>query len=80
MEGLILLGGVLFLTLSALLYVYLIETKRIQPHTSRHYLKTKARVEHEGNFWDAETKKLYKWDKLMELYKTRKENKNDTVS
>jgi len=80
MEGLILLGGVLFLTLSALLYVYLIETKRIQPHTSRHYLKTKAKVEHEGNFWDAESRMFYKWDELIKLSKERKENKNDTVS
>jgi len=80
MEGLILLGGVLFLTLSALLYVYLIETKRIQPHTNRHHQKTKAMVKHEGNFWDAESRMFYKWDELMKLSKERKENKNDTVS
>ena len=76
MEAVVLLGGVLFLTLSALLYVYLIETKRIEPHTSRHYRLMKEKKIQRGNFWDAETKKFYKWDELMELKKER-EGKND---
>ena len=37
MEALILLGGVLFLTISALLYVYLIETKKISVHIPPRY-------------------------------------------
>ena len=74
MEAVVLLGGVLFLTLSALLYVYLIETKRIEPHTSRHYRLMKEKKIQRGNFWDAETQMFYKWDELMELKKERKQN------
>ena len=33
-------------------------------------------MKHRGNFWDAETKKFYKWDELMELKKER-EGQND---
>ena len=80
MEALVLLGGVLFLTLSALLYVYLIETKKIKPHTSRHYRLMQEKQSQRGNFWDAESQMFYKWDELTKLSKERKENKNDTVS
>ena len=31
--------------------------------------------ETQGNFWDAETKKFYKWDELMELKKEREGTK-----
>jgi len=75
MEAVVLLGGVLFLTLSALLYVYLIETKRIEPHTSRHHRLMQEKQGHRGNFRDAETKKFYKWDELMELKKEREGTK-----
>ena len=78
MEALVLLGGVLFLTLSALLYVYLIETKRIEPHTNRHYLKIQESNRQRGNFWDAESQMFYKWDELTRLKKEREEQ-NDTV-
>ena len=79
MEALVLLGGVLFLTLSALLYVYLIETKRIEPHTSRHHRLMQKKQGQLGNFWDAESQMFYKWDKIIELQKIRG-GKNDTVS
>jgi len=78
MEALVLLGGVLFLTVSALLYVYLIETKKIEPHTNRHYLKIQESNKQRGNFWDAESQMFYKWDELTRLKKKREQN--DTVS
>jgi hypothetical protein len=74
MEAVVLLGGVLFLTLSALLYVYLIETKRIEPHTSRHHRLMQEKQGHRGNFWDAETQMFYKWDELMKIKKEREQN------
>ena len=78
MEAVVLLGGVLFLTLSALLYVYLIETKRIEPHTSRHHRLMQEKQGHRGNFWDAETKKFYKWDELMKIKNKKEKEKDDT--
>ena len=51
------------------LYMYLVDKDKIEPYVP-------LRVQR-GNFWDAETKKFYKWDELMELKKLRE--KNDTV-
>jgi hypothetical protein len=48
------------------LYMYLVDEEEIQP-----YIPTKIQ---RGNFWDAETKKFYKWDELMELKKEREQN------
>jgi hypothetical protein len=45
------------------LYMYLVDEEEIQP-----YIPTKIQ---RGNFWDAETKKFYKWDELVELQKQR---------
>ena len=78
MEAVVLLGGVLFLTLSALLYVYLIETKRIEPHTSRHHRLMQEKQGQRGNFWDAETQMFYKWDELMKLKNKKEKEKDDT--
>jgi hypothetical protein len=78
MEAVVLLGGVLFLTLSALLYVYLIETKRIEPHTSRHHRLMQEKKIQRGNFWDAETQMFYKWDELMKLKNKKEKEKDDT--
>ena len=68
MEAILLVLGVFFLVGSALTYVYLIETKRLRPHIPPRYIQNQA---HKGNFWDAETQEFHKWDKLMELQKTR---------
>ena len=76
MEALVLLGGVLFLTVSALMYVYLIETKKINVHIPPRYKQMQTQ---RGNFWDTETQQFYKWDKIIELQKIRG-GKNDTVS
>ena len=51
------------------LYMYLVDKDKIEPYVP-------PRVQR-GNFWDAETKKFYKWDELMELKELRK--KNDTT-
>lgn len=44
-------------------YMYLVATEKIEPHVP-------TRIQR-GNFWDAETKKFYKWDELMKLKKER---------
>ena len=48
------------------LYMYLVDKDKIEPYIP-------PRVQR-GNFWDAETKKFYKWDELMELKKLREQN------
>ena len=68
MEAIVLLFGVLFLVCSALTYVYLIETKRLNPHIPPRYRHEQAQ---RGNFWDSETQQFYKWDRLIELQKSR---------
>ena len=68
MEAIVLVLGVLFLVSSALTYVYLIETKRLNPHIPPRYRHEQAQ---RGNFWDSETQQFYKWDRLIELQKIR---------
>ena len=60
-------GSVLLLSITTL-YMYLLDDDKIEP-----YIPSKVQ---RGNFWDAETKKFYKWDELMEL-KNKKEKIND---
>jgi hypothetical protein len=55
------------------LYMYLVDNDKIEPHIPRPVEREQV---HRGNFWDAETKKYYKWDELMELKKQR-EGKDD---
>ena len=62
-------GVVLVLSVTTL-YMYLVDDDKIEP-----YIPSKVQ---RGNFWDAETKKFYKWDELMELKKSREKN-NDTT-
>tara|TARA_R110000751_G_scaffold294043_1_gene401866 strand:+ start:216 stop:422 length:207 start_codon:yes stop_codon:yes gene_type:complete len=50
------------------LFMYLLDQDKIEPEPTSDTQR--------GNFWDAETKKFYKWDELMEL-KKQKENNND---
>ena len=61
-------GSVLLLSMTTL-YMYLVEEDKVEPHIPTPLKKTQR-----GNFWDAETKKYYKWDKLMELHEQRKQN------
>ena len=56
------------------LYMYLVDNEKIEPHIPRPVERDQV---HRGNFWDAETKKYYKWDELMELKKERE--KDDTI-
>ena len=61
-------GSVLLLSITTL-YMYLLDDDKVEPHIPTPVKKTQR-----GNFWDAETKKYYKWDKLMELHEQRKQN------
>lgn len=70
MEFMLAVVGVVLLLSMTTLYMYLIEEDKVEPHVP-------SKVQR-GNFWDAETKKFYKWDELMELKKLREQN--DTVS
>ena len=51
-----------------ILFMYLLDQEKIKPKPTNNTQR--------GNFWDAETKKFYKWDELMKL-KKQKENNND---
>jgi hypothetical protein len=66
MEFMLVVVGVVTLLSTTVLYMYLVDEEKIEPHTP-------PRVQR-GNFWDAETKKFYKWDELMELKKEREQN------
>jgi len=69
MEFMLAVVGVVLLLSMTTLYMYLIEDDKVEPHVP-------SKVQR-GNFWDAETKKFYKWDELMKLKKLRE--KNDTT-
>jgi flagellar basal body-associated protein FliL len=66
---LVVVAGVLLVAMTGL-YMYLIDKNKIEPYVPPQ--------EHRGNFWDAETKKFYKWDELMELKNKKEEKKDDT--
>jgi hypothetical protein len=66
---LIVIAGVLLVAMTGL-YMYLVDKNKIEPYVPPQ--------EHRGNFWDAETKKFYKWDELMELKNKKEEKKDDT--
>ena len=66
MEFMLVVVGMVLLLSMTTLYMYLVDEEKIEPH----YPTTAQR----GNFWDAETKKFYKWDELMELKKEREQN------
>jgi len=63
---LIVIVGVLLIAMTGL-YMYLIDKDKIEPHLP-------SPIKYKGNFWDAETKKFYKWDELMKLKKQREQN------
>ena len=62
---LVVVAGVLLVAMTGL-YMYLVDKNKIEPYVPPQ--------EYRGNFWDAETKKFYKWDELMELKKEREKN------
>ena len=69
MEFMLAVVGVVLLLSMTTLYMYLVEEDKVEPHIPTPLKKTQR-----GNFWDAETKKFYKWDELMELKKLREQN------
>ena len=66
MEFMLAVVGVVLLLSVTTLYMYLVDDDKIEPHVPSNVQR--------GNFWDAETKQFYKWDKLIELHETRKQN------
>ena len=66
MEFMLAVVGIVLLLSMTTLYMYLLDEDKIEPHIP-------SKVQR-GNFWDAETKKFYKWDELMKLHETRKQN------
>ena len=66
MEFMLVVVGMVLLLSMTTLYMYLVDDDKIEPHIP-------PRVQR-GNFWDAETKKFYNWDELMELKKEREQN------
>jgi hypothetical protein len=69
MEFMLAVVGVVLLLSMTTLYMYLVEEDKVEPHIPTPLKKTQR-----GNFWDAETKKFYKWDELIELKKQREQN------
>ena len=63
---LVVVAGVLLVAMTGL-YMYLVDKNKIEPYVPPQ--------ENRGNFWDAETKKFYKSDELMELKKEREGTK-----
>jgi len=63
MEFMLVVVGMVLLLSMTTLYMYLVGEDKIEPFIPPQ--------EHRGNFWDAETKKFYKWDELVELQKQR---------
>ena len=64
MEFMLVVVGMVLLLSMTTLYMYLVDDDKIEPHIPPQSQR--------GNFWDAETKKFYKWDELKEL-KNKKE-------
>ena len=71
MEFMLAVVGVVLVLSMTTLYMYLIDDEKIEPHTPRPVEREQV---YRGNFWDAKTKKYYKWDELMELHEQRKQN------
>ena len=70
MEFMLAVVGVVLVLSMTTLYMYLVEDDKIEPHVPSNVQR--------GNFWDAETKKFYKWDELMELKNKKEKEKDDT--
>ena len=76
-EIIFVLAGLVSLFASFFIYTELLSKGKIKPHIPPRY--TNRVKTQRGNFWDAESKKFYKWHQIEELRKIR-EVKNDTVS
>jgi hypothetical protein len=63
MEFMLVVVGMVLLLSMTTLYMYLVGEDKIEP-----FIPPQSQ---RGNFWDAETKKFYKWDELVELQKQR---------
>ena len=74
MEIILVVVVLVFMIACTGLYMYLVDNEKIEPHIPRPVARDQV---YRGNFWDAETKKYYKWDELMELKKERE--KDDTI-
>lgn len=74
MEIILVVVVLVFMIACTGLYMYLVDNEKIEPHIPRPVERDQI---YRGNFWDAETKKYYKWDELMELKKERE--KDDTI-
>ena len=66
MEFMLVVVGMVLLLSMTTLYMYLVDDDKIEP-----YIPPQSQ---RGNFWDAETKKFYKWDELVELQKMMEQN------
>jgi len=75
MEFMLAVVGVVLLLSVTTLYMYLVDNDKIEPHIPRPVEREQV---YRGNFWDAETKKYYKWDELMELKNKKEKEKDDT--
>ena len=75
MEIILVVVVLVFMIACTGLYMYLVDNDKIEPHIPRPVEREQV---HRGNFWDAETKKYYKWDELMELKNKKEKEKDDT--
>ena len=73
-EIIYLLGALTVIFTSFLVYADLLSKDKIKPHIPPRYMSRDTTQR--GNFWDAETKKFYKWHQIEELRKIR-EVRND---
>ena len=68
-EIIIVLAGLVALFASFFVYTDLLSKDKIKPHIPPRYMNRNKNQR--GNFWDAETKQLYKWHQIEELKKIR---------
>ena len=71
MEIILVVVVLVFMIACTGLYMYLVDNEKINPHIPRPVERDQVQ---RGNFWDAETKKFYKWDELMKLKKDKEQN------
>ena len=72
-EIIFVLAGLVSLFASFFIYTELLSKGKIKPHIPPRY--TNRVKTQRGNFWDAESKKFYKWHQIEELRKIREVKK-----
>jgi len=72
-EIIFVLAGLLSLLISFFIYTDLLSKGKIKPHIPPRYMSRDTTQR--GNFWDAESKKFYKWHQIEELRKIREVKK-----